>query len=89
MSISEHDHKNFQTLLNASHNNDLCIVECKDKDTGLPVIAVCAAINKGDMIEFVPLARMFEKNPYEFLLPPDVPHNSLFIPPDIDRIKDE
>jgi hypothetical protein len=50
-------------------------MECKDKATGKPVVVICAVWIDEDikekMYHFTPLAKMFEGNPYEELIPPD------------------
>jgi hypothetical protein len=38
--------------------------------TGQPVYALCAVNYDGEMVDLVPLARMFDGNPYEELVPP-------------------
>lgn len=48
-------------------------LECKDAKSGQPVIAIVAVRRSAEpgMAEFVPLAKMFDGNPYEELLPPE------------------
>lgn len=66
--------QNFETLRRAFHNKDVCLAECTDAKTGARVIAVCAVERDriGDFI-LTPLAKMFDGNPYEELLPPQAP----------------
>lgn len=73
MAISKGYQANFQTLQRAEANGDLALLECKDAKSGQPVIAVVAVRPgaKPGMVEFVPLAKMFDGNPYEELLPPE------------------
>ena len=63
----------FETLLRADKNGEVCVMECTDAKTGETVIAVCAVGRdaNGDF-QMTPLAKMFNGNPYEELLPPDV-----------------
>lgn len=61
---------NFETITKAAKNNDLALVECKDKSTGKTVIAVCAIHVEGQEYVMTPLAKMFDGNPYEELIPP-------------------
>ncbi|HQA79243.1 MAG TPA: DUF6117 family protein [Methanoregulaceae archaeon] len=63
---------NFETLKRAVKNNDACIVECRDKETGKPVIALCAVSIDPKTREHIlaPLAKLFDGNPYEELIPP-------------------
>ena len=71
--IQEGYKTNFETLKRAAAAGDLALVECRDKETGKPVIAVCAVSRIGDDYVFVPLAKMFDGNPYDELEPPTVP----------------
>ena len=72
MAIPEHHTTNFSTLLRACDNNDVCLMECIDKDTGKPVYTICVVNRVGEGYEMVPVAKMFEGNPYEQLIPPQV-----------------
>lgn len=71
MAIPEGYQINFNTLLRAVQNGDAALVECTDKETGKTVIAICAvsADDDGDF-HIAPLAKMFDGNPFEELLPP-------------------
>ena len=74
MAISKGYQANFETLQRAEANGDLALLECKDAKSGQPVIAIVAvqrSAKPGMMVEFVPLAKMFDGNPYEELLPPE------------------
>lgn len=65
-----HQH-NFETLLRAADNGDLCLLECTDWATGKPVMAVCAVQQDADgSVAFVPIAKLFDGNPYEEIAPP-------------------
>jgi hypothetical protein len=70
MTISKGHKANFETLKKAADNGDLALMECVDAKTGKPVIAVCAVNRVGDEFEFVPMAKMFDGNPYDELVPP-------------------
>lgn len=62
---------NFKTMQKAFTNKDVCIMECMDRQTGKPVIAVCASYkDKDGMFVTVPLAKMFDGNPYEEMYSP-------------------
>jgi len=70
MPISKGHKNNFQTLCDARDNRDLCIMECTSKATGEIVIVVCAAYEGDDgQINMVPLAKLFDSDPYEEVLP--------------------
>lgn len=73
MSISIGYQKNLDTLCRAVKNGDVCVAECTDKVTQLPVNVICAVSkDKDNMVVMVPLARMFDGNPYEQLDPPRI-----------------
>ena len=62
---------NFETMLAAARNGDLALVECTDAKTGEIVIAVCIMIDHTDgSTDIMPVAKMFNGNPYEELIPP-------------------
>ena len=61
---------NFETLLAAAINGDLALVECTAQE-GRPVMTVCAVFMDDEgMYNTVPLAKLFDGNPYEELNPP-------------------
>lgn len=63
--------QNFNTMLDAAKNGDLALVECTDAKTGEIVIAVCIIVEHSDgLIDIMPVAKMFNGNPYEELIPP-------------------
>lgn len=73
MPLAEGHKANFQTLLKAVDNDDVCLMACIDKETGETIPVICAMQYSGDEkepIEFVPIARMFLGNPYEEVEPP-------------------
>jgi len=71
MSIPEPYKKNFKTMQEAFQAGHLALVECQDKTTKRPVIAVCAVSFDGKMYNIVPFAKMFDGNPYDELNPPN------------------
>lgn len=70
--IVEGHKKNFQTLIDAIKNDQVCIMDCKLRETGEPVATICV-INEtaGGEIEMVPFAAFFNGNPFELLSPPN------------------
>jgi hypothetical protein len=69
--INEAYKNNFATMERAFAAKDVAILECQDKRTGKVVIAVCATQREpGGTTAIVPLAKMFDGNPYEELNPP-------------------
>jgi hypothetical protein len=62
---------NFETIKKACRSGDLALLECKLKETGATVIVLCAMQANGDgTVSPVPLAKMFDGNPYEELEDP-------------------
>jgi hypothetical protein len=66
--------QNFLTLSQAFEDGNVCLMECTDAATGKPVYTICAVNREptGEMA-MVPMARLFDGNPYEELMPPEVP----------------
>jgi hypothetical protein len=67
---------NFETLQRAVTNGDAALIDCVDVQTREQVAVVCAAnrLENGDF-EFVPLARLFQGDPYAEIYPPGHPEN--------------
>lgn len=72
MAVSEGYIENFKVMMAAAKNGDLALMECTDKATGKPVIAICAVNHVDGTFEFVPIARMFDGNPYDEMEPPSL-----------------
>lgn len=69
--IAEGYRTNFETLERASADGNLTIMDCQDKATGKQVIVICAVNYDGEEYQMVPLAKMFDGNPYDELNPPN------------------
>lgn len=72
MAISKGYLANFKTLSTAFANKHTGLIECTDAVTGKPVMVICAFSHDsatGEVIT-VPLAKLFDGNPYEELVPP-------------------
>jgi hypothetical protein len=71
MSLLPGHRTNFDTLQRAALNNDLALMDCRHRDTGEPIAVLSAAnrLPRGE-IGFVPLAMLFNDNPFDFLVPP-------------------
>jgi hypothetical protein len=66
VSIGDSYKKNFDTLREAAANGDLCLLEVYDRITGTPHVALCAGyIDEEEMANMIPLAMMFDSNPYD------------------------
>jgi Family of unknown function (DUF6117) len=74
MSIASGYINNFDTLCHAMERGEVGLLECKDAKTGQTVIALCAVQTDSDRsVSMIPLAKLFDGNPYEELIPPEVP----------------
>lgn len=64
---------NFKTMLKAARAKDLALIQCTDAKTGEPVATICMVNQDAEgNVEFAPVARMFNTNPFEELLPPSI-----------------
>jgi hypothetical protein len=70
MAIAEGYRHNFNELLRAVSNGDAALLETTEKATGKPAIVVVAVTFDGKEYQMVPMARMFDTNPYDELDPP-------------------
>ena len=62
---------NFETLQQAMAGGDVCIASCLDNMTQTSVAVVCAVtVHPNGDRTLVPLAKLFDGNPYEELTPP-------------------
>jgi hypothetical protein len=73
MSIPVGHKTNLDTLCRAAKRGDICVMECADRNTRQPVWAICA-VNRGPggSCEMIPIAKLFDGNPYDELDPPTV-----------------
>lgn len=63
-------HKNnFETLKLAAANGDLALMECRSSATGSSVMVICAVNRCQGEFYFVPVAKLFDGNPYEEVIP--------------------
>jgi hypothetical protein len=71
MTIVQQHSQNFETLREAFENRDVALLECELKTTGEIVAAIVAVNRDGNHFGFVPIAMMFNGDPYESLNPPN------------------
>jgi hypothetical protein len=71
MTVVQQHKPNFETLRKAFENGDVALLECQLKTTGEAVAVVVAVNRDGGELAFVPVAMMFNGNPYEMLNPPN------------------
>jgi len=63
---------NFKTLLKAIEDGNVVLMDCKLRETGESVAVICAVNHDPDgALNMVPIAGMFNGNPYDLLSPPD------------------
>lgn len=72
MSLAQGHIANFKTLGKAFENDDVALMECTDAKTGESIAVICMVNRVAGDIEFVPVARMFNGNPYEEVIPPTI-----------------
>lgn len=70
MAVPEGHKHNLETIVRAAKDKRLMLIECTDAKTGATVVTLGALSDADDGFEFVPLAKMFDNNPYEELMPP-------------------
>lgn len=79
MSIPDHARTNFDTLLRASGDGNLALMECLDAETREPRYVICAVgRNDGDVV-FTPFGHLAAGNPFEAYLPPDPDDPTAFV----------
>lgn len=61
--------KNFETMKRAGAAGNLALMECVDKATGNYVATICMVHMDGDEFVFTPVAKLFDGNPYDELIP--------------------
>ncbi len=66
MAFSEAYIANFNTLVRAAKNDDLALMECTDRATGVVRAVLCCAMqHKDGTIDMVPFGHLCPGNPYE------------------------
>lgn len=70
--IPEGHKKNFDTLKRAMKSDRVALMECTDAITNKPVYVLAMVnMNHDNSTEFVLIAKFFDGNPYEELMPPE------------------
>lgn len=70
MALKPGDEANFNTLMRACKDENLALLECTDTKTGEYVAVVCAVqIGSKGEVEVIPLAKLFQGNPYDEVQP--------------------
>lgn len=86
--LNKGDVTNFQNMVKAAKADRLALLECADIKTGAPV-ATIVFVNReknGDF-EFIPVARLFDSNPFEQLIPPDPNAETIATPTEDGRVQ--
>lgn len=78
---------NLETIIKAAKRGDLALMECKRVSDGKIVAVLCCVGRQGNEYIFAPMAEMFEDNPYEQWLPPEVVDAGGTVHPVKDAIK--
>jgi hypothetical protein len=68
--LKENLTNNFGELVKAIQNEDVALLEAKHKDTGEKHLLIAIAVQQGDMMYMLPIARMLEESPFESYEPP-------------------
>lgn len=68
--------ENFNTLQAAMVTGRVCLMDCIEKSTGDHVAVICAINRVDGQFEMVPLAKFFNDNPYDDLIPPTAEVNN-------------
>jgi Family of unknown function (DUF6117) len=69
MAIPDPVRRNFQVLLDAATNGDLCLVQGKEVKSGIKRYIICAVFNDGKEFHFTPFGHVNDEtmgNPFEF-----------------------
>jgi hypothetical protein len=78
MAIPEGYKANFNTMVQAADDGMLALVECTRKADGEKIYVICAVNYNPDEkegYELIPVAKLFDGNPYEEVIPPG--HNDV------------
>jgi hypothetical protein len=63
--------QNYNTLVDAVMRGRTALMDCVNKRTGERVAVVCAYnVDKDGAYDFVPMAQLFNENPFDILRPP-------------------
>jgi hypothetical protein len=69
--IPKGHHHNFNSLMRAAAHGHLALMECQDATTGrITCVIVMLNTEEDGSTSFVPVAKLFDGNPYEEILPP-------------------
>jgi Family of unknown function (DUF6117) len=75
MSIPDSYRHNFRNMLRAASDGRLALLECRDRQAqAVTYVVVMVSDVQGDdgSFDLVPVARLFDANPYDELDPPDL-----------------
>lgn len=71
MTIVQGHKQNFDSLMRAFRNGDVCLMECKRKSDGEVLAVICATtFDEDGTMTATPFAAFFNGDPYEMLSPP-------------------
>lgn len=58
------------TIVDAGRENRLCVALCEDRKTGKRTYVLCETYVKDGAVQYNPVARLFDGNPYNEVTPP-------------------
>jgi len=71
MALTQFQQASFKTIQRAFANSQVALVECKLRATGEKVAVICGVYPlRGEDVLFIPLAQLFNGNPYDTVEPP-------------------
>jgi hypothetical protein len=71
MALTQFHQASFKTIQRAFANGQVALRECKLRRTGESVAVICAVFPlRGEDVLFIPLAQLFNGNPYDTVEPP-------------------
>lgn len=71
MAIPDAHRTNFETLLRATSDGNLALVECTDTITGAPRFVLCAVAFDGSTYTMTPFGHLADGNPFDLYCPPE------------------
>ena len=71
MALTQFHQGTFKTIQRAFATGQVALMECRLRRTGEMVAVICAVYPlRGEDVLFIPLARLFDGNPYDTVEPP-------------------
>ena len=74
-SLTKAERANYDTLKRVFMNGNDALIRCKDKASGKNVAVIAAVVMEGSKYNIIPIAKLFDGNPYEELIDPETAMN--------------